>query len=120
MGAGADKKDGDDPKDGDAPETPAEKEFDINLSVGETTTLETGYITDDPEDVLVCGFDNSPEATIIEPNLTTIKIHSSSMGYTAADLLLARIATPSMPYKKTYIETDIIYRQSTGSIQNHQ
>ncbi len=73
-----------------------------------------------PEDVLVCGFDNSPEATIIEPNLTTIKIHSSSMGYTAADLLLARIANPSTPYKKTYIETDIIYRQSTGSIQNRQ
>ena len=73
-----------------------------------------------PGDVLVCGFDNSPEATIIEPNLTTVKIHSSSMGYTAADLLLARIANPSMPYKKTYIETDVIYRQSTGSIENEQ
>lgn len=65
-----------------------------------------------PDDVNVCGFDNAPEATIIEPNLTTIKIHSSSMGYTAADLLLSRIANPHMPYRKTYIETDIIYRES--------
>lgn len=65
-----------------------------------------------PDDVYVCGFDNAPEATIIEPNLTTIKIHSSSMGYTAADLLLSRIANPHMPYRKTYIETDIIYRES--------
>lgn len=65
-----------------------------------------------PEDALVCGFDNAPEATIIEPNLTTVRIHSSSMGYTAADLLLSRIANPHMPYKKTYIETDVIFRES--------
>ena len=65
-----------------------------------------------PDNVYVCGFDNAPEATIIEPNLTTIKIHSSSMGYTAADLLLSRIASPDMPYRKTYIETDIIVRDS--------
>ena len=36
------------------------------------------------------------------------------MGYTAAELLLARIANPAMPYKKTYIETDIMYRESTS------
>ncbi len=66
-----------------------------------------------PGDVSVCGFDNAPEATIIEPSLTTVKIHSSSMGYTAADLLLSRIANPHTPYKKTYIETDIIIRDST-------
>ncbi len=69
-----------------------------------------------PGDVLVCGFDNAPEATIIEPNLTTVRIHSSSMGYTAAELLLSRIANPNMPYKKTYIETDVIFRESTGTI----
>ncbi|MBP3727645.1 MAG: substrate-binding domain-containing protein [Pseudobutyrivibrio sp.] len=62
----------------------------------------------------VCGFDDAPEASLIEPGLTTIKIHSSSMGYTAAELLLARIANPAMPYKKTYIETDIMYRESTS------
>ena len=69
-----------------------------------------------PDDVLVCGFDNAPEATIIDPGLTTVKIHSSSMGYIAADILLSRIANPHTPYKKTYIETDIILRESTGSV----
>ncbi len=66
-----------------------------------------------PEDVSVCGFDNAPESSLVEPALTTVQIHSSSMGYTAAELLLARIANPNMPYKKTYIETDIIMRDST-------
>ncbi len=65
-----------------------------------------------PNDVLVCGYDDAPEATLIEPNITTIQIHSSSMGYTAAELLLSRIANPHTPFKKTYIETDIIYRAS--------
>ena len=67
-----------------------------------------------PGDIRICGFDDAPEASLIEPGLTTIKIHSSSMGYTAAELLLARIANPAMPYKKTYIETDIIFRESTS------
>ena len=67
-----------------------------------------------PGDIRICGFDDAPEANLIEPSLTTIKIHSSSMGYTAAELLLARISNPVMPYKKTYIETDIMYRESTS------
>lgn len=66
-----------------------------------------------PEDIRICGFDNAPEATLLEPSLTTVKIHSSSMGYTAAEMLLSRIANPNLPYRKTYIETDIIYREST-------
>jgi len=68
---------------------------------------------DAPADVKVCGFDDAPEAALLEPSLTTVKIHSSSMGYTAAEILLSRIANPLMPYKKTYIETDVIYRDST-------
>ena len=68
---------------------------------------------DAPTDVKLCGFDDAPEAALLEPSLTTVKIHSSSMGYTAAEILLSRIANPLMPYKKTYIETDVIYRDST-------
>ena len=67
-----------------------------------------------PDDVLLCGFDDSPEATIIDPTLTTIRIHSSSMGFTAAELLLSRISHPNMPYRTTYVKTDIIYRDSTN------
>ncbi|MCI5614329.1 MAG: substrate-binding domain-containing protein [Agathobacter sp.] len=66
-----------------------------------------------PTDVMVCGFDNSPESTIIEPPLTTVRIPSSSMGYTAADMLLSRIEHPQMPYRTTYIRTEVKYRAST-------
>ncbi|MBE6024047.1 MAG: LacI family transcriptional regulator [Cellulosilyticum sp.] len=66
-----------------------------------------------PNDVLLCGFDDAPETTITEPALTTVKIPSSSMGYSAAELLLSRVSHPDMPYRTTYIKTDIIYREST-------
>ena len=66
-----------------------------------------------PKDVRICGFDDAPESTLMEPSLTTIKIHSSSMGYIAAELLLSRMSNPLVPYKRTYIETDIMFRDST-------
>lgn len=67
-----------------------------------------------PSSIMVCGFDNSPESTIIEPTLTTVQIPSLSMGYTAADLLLSRIDHPQIPFRTTYIRTDVIYRSSTS------
>lgn len=66
-----------------------------------------------PDKVLLCGFDDAPEANIVDPPLTTVKIPSSAMGFIAAELLISRIAHPDMPYRTTYIKTDVIYREST-------
>lgn len=85
------------------------------LAISTLKALRTLNITI-PTDTMVCGFDNSPESTIIDPPLTTVKIPSSSMGYTAAEILLARIAHPEMPYRITYVQTDVIYRSSTKNI----
>lgn len=66
-----------------------------------------------PKDILLCGFDNSIESQIIEPALTTVNIPSFSMGYIAADLILSRIEFPDMPYRTTYIKTNVLLREST-------
>jgi LacI family transcriptional regulator len=67
-----------------------------------------------PGDILLCGFDNSIESQIIEPALSTINIPSHSMGYIAADLILSRIEFPDMPYRTTYIKTNVLFRESTN------
>lgn len=67
-----------------------------------------------PEDVYLCGFDDSPESKIITPTLTTIHIHSQIMGYTAVNLLMSRINEPSLNYRTVHTETTLIYRESTG------
>ena len=67
-----------------------------------------------PEDLWICGFDDSPESRIISPRLTTVHIHSQIMGQTAVDLLYSRILSPEMNYRIVYTETNLIYRESTG------
>ncbi len=67
-----------------------------------------------PEDVWLCGFDDSPESRIMSPRLTSIHIHSQIMGQAAVNLLCSRIHSPYINYRTVYTETDLIYRESTG------
>ena len=67
-----------------------------------------------PEDIWLCGFDDSPESRITTPRLTTIHIHSQVMGYSAVHLLLSRIKDPTLHHRTIYTETSLIYRESTG------
>ena len=66
-----------------------------------------------PNDVLLCGFDDSPESRIISPSLTTIHIKGQAMGCAAIELLFSRIKNPNSPFRTLYIETNIVYREST-------
>lgn len=66
-----------------------------------------------PEDVWLCGFDDSPESRILSPNLTTVHIHTQIMAYAAAHLLSTRIREPHLDYRTVYTETELIYRGST-------
>ena len=73
---------------------------------------ELGYSV--PDDIWVCGFDDSQEASYFVPRLTSIHIHGQIMGYTAANLLMTRIEEPSLNYRTVYTETNLILRESTG------
>ena len=66
-----------------------------------------------PEDVLVLGFDDSPESRFHSPSLSTVHIHTQGMGRIAAELLLGRITDISREYRITYMPTELILREST-------
>lgn len=66
-----------------------------------------------PDDLMICGFDDSAESKVMTPALTTCHIHSQAIGYTAANLLLSRIEQPDLNYRTVYTETNLIYRAST-------
>ena len=66
-----------------------------------------------PEDILLCGFDDSPEASLITPALTTVRIHARDMGKEAVSLLFSRIKQPSMKFRTVYVQTDLVCRAST-------
>lgn len=65
-----------------------------------------------PSMVMISGFDGTPEAEVIDPPLTTASIPSAEIGRISANLLLERIATPSLPYRYTCIQTTPIWRHS--------
>lgn len=66
-----------------------------------------------PKDVMVTGFDNSPESRVCYPAITTANIPSTDIGIQAAEALLSRISNPERSYSYTYIKTTPIFRGST-------
>ena len=66
-----------------------------------------------PEDILVMGFDDSPESRFHTPSLTTVHIHTQTMGDIAAEMILGRIAEPDRKIRTVYSKTELILRQST-------
>ena len=66
-----------------------------------------------PEDVLFCGFDDSPNSRIMTPALTTVHIHTQVMAVAAMQLLLSRIDEPNLDYRIVHTETELVYRDST-------
>ena len=72
-----------------------------------------------PEDILLTGFDDSPESKVITPPLTTCHIHSQIMGSSAAHMLISRIRQPHLNYRTMHTETSLIYRASTREEFRH-
>lgn len=66
-----------------------------------------------PEQVMVTGFDGTPQSAVVEPSLTTVQIPSAEIGRMAADILLRRIEDPGRSFCCTYVKTTPIYRNST-------
>lgn len=66
-----------------------------------------------PEDVLVCGFNDSPTSRIMTPSLTTVHIHTDVMALAAIQLLLSRISEPGLDCRIMHTQTELIYRDST-------
>ena len=65
-----------------------------------------------PENVMIAGFDDSPESRLLKPSLTTVHIHTQIMAYSAAQLLIQRIEEPSLDFRTVYTETELIWRGS--------
>ena len=66
-----------------------------------------------PEDILFCGFDDSPNSRIMTPSLTTVHIHTQIMAIVAMQLLISRIGNPDLNFRIVHTETELIYRDST-------
>ena len=83
------------------------------LAINTITTLKRHGVLI-PDEVMVTGFDGTPQSSIVEPALTTAWIPSNDIGRLAADMLLARIENPDRPFQSAYVKTTPLWRDSTA------
>jgi len=70
-----------------------------------------------PGDVSVIGFDDLPMSTMSDPPLASVKVSKSRIGRRAFQLLLRRIESAGpLPYEKVYIGSELVIRDSLGSV----
>lgn len=68
-----------------------------------------------PEDVAVCGRDNSSVCHIVSPQISAFDMPSEMIGYTACDNLINALETGYKTVKKVILDCDLIIRESTLS-----
>jgi LacI family transcriptional regulator len=71
-----------------------------------------------PEDVSIVGFDDIPQASQVNPPLTTVRQPLEQMGHKAAQMLLEYIADPDMPTQRVELPTELIVRASTRKLKD--
>jgi len=69
-----------------------------------------------PQDVALVGFDDMPWASDLHPPLTTVAQPGYELGKTAVELLLSRIAKPTLPFRRIMLQPQLIVRQSCGAL----
>ena len=68
-----------------------------------------------PEHISIVGFDDIPLAEHIDPPLTTVRLPAHSLGESAGQLLVERIADRPVP-ARTLLPTQLVIRESTAAM----
>lgn len=71
-----------------------------------------------PDDISICGFDNSYLGRSIMPSLTTVAQNFSEIGSEAARLLIERISNQKGLHSVVYVDTEIKKRDSVKNLKD--
>jgi len=63
-----------------------------------------------PEDVSLVGFDDREEALLMDPALTTVRVHKEEIGKACMETLLKRLHHPEKPFTARVLPTELIVR----------
>lgn len=74
---------------------------------------------DVPNDLMVVGFDNTVNARMTTPTLTTVNQPRYRMGYSACNILLERMQGKSDP-QSMVMETELVLRDSTARMKSRR
>jgi len=68
-----------------------------------------------PDDIAIVGFDDITAARFIQPALTTVKVPTFSLGWSAAELLIHTIEQDKPEQLHVLLNTELVIRESCGA-----
>ena len=65
-----------------------------------------------PDEISLIGFDDREEAILMDPPLTTVRVHKEEVGQTCMKMLLERLHNPQMTFSQRILPTEFVIRGS--------
>jgi LacI family transcriptional regulator len=90
--------------------------FNDNMAIGAIQAAATRGLRV-PADISVAGFDDTVEAAITVPALTTVRQPLAELGRTAVSLLLRQLENRRLEPLRVELETRLVLRDSTGPVR---
>ncbi len=72
---------------------------------------------DIPGDISIVGFDDMPQASLVYPQLTTVRQPLDQMGRVAARMLIDEIENPRYTPRRVTLSTSLVIRDSCRSLK---
>jgi DNA-binding LacI/PurR family transcriptional regulator len=71
-----------------------------------------------PEDISLVGFDDRDEAVLMDPPLSTVRVHKEEIGETCMKMLLERLHHPRMAFSQRILPTEFVIRGTVRPCEN--
>jgi LacI family transcriptional regulator len=65
-----------------------------------------------PDEISLVGFDDREEAVLMDPPLSTVRVHKEEIGETCMKMLLERLHHPQMAFSQRVLPTELVIRGS--------
>jgi LacI family transcriptional regulator len=69
-----------------------------------------------PDEISLIGFDDREEAVLMDPPLSTVRVHKEEIGETCMKMLLERLHHPQMAFSQRVLPTELIVRGSVRQL----
>jgi LacI family transcriptional regulator len=70
-----------------------------------------------PDEISLVGFDDREEAVLMDPPLSTVRVHKEEIGETCMKMLLERLHHPQMAFSKRVLPTEFLIRETVRQLQ---
>ena len=69
-----------------------------------------------PEQISLVGFDDREEAVMMDPSLSTVRVHKEEIGETCMKMLLERLHHPQMGFSQLVLPAEFVTRGSVRQL----